>query len=305
MNSFASSGGLIFASRSKKRARRLVQAHRRLPVADLRHRRGQVRDRDCRAAASIRGRSCLSPSRACRAALSRSSRRRRTAHGRLARRSTRLRSARTRCRSCPSALSTMKLMPARPPASSSASARKMTSRSSGTFRRCSSMKASRHADGHALVVRGAAAVDVAVLDRPAERIERPFLALDADDVGVAHEQERALLPVAFQPGDEVRASAGLPLEDLRRDPLFVENLLDERVGLRLVARRIARVDLHERGQRLRDLVARGVEIGRSGPRLSGDDEPDENARDGNAECGSHRAAILHAARPAKIALLVF
>ncbi|MGC4085299.1 MAG: hypothetical protein QM736_25050 [Vicinamibacterales bacterium] len=60
-------------------------------------------------------------------------------------------------------------------------------------------------DGHsAFEVDGSASVDVAVLDHPGERVDRPLLALDADHVGVRGEQHRPLASVAFQTRNQVR-----------------------------------------------------------------------------------------------------
>ena len=59
---------------------------------------------------------------------------------------------------------------------------------------------------HRLVVLGAASPDVAVLHHRAERIDRPLLALHADDVGVREDQQRPLRSVALQPRDQVGAA---------------------------------------------------------------------------------------------------
>src|SRR6185436_6410362 len=98
----------------------------------------------------------------------------------------------------------------------------------------------------ALHVDRAAYPDAAVGDLAAERIARPAIALDLDDVAVRGEQERRLRVVAGNPADQVRAS-GRRFEDDRREPNGAERLGEVRDERRLVARRI---DGDEADQRL-------------------------------------------------------
>ena len=100
-------------------------------------------------------------------------------------------------------------------------------------------------DDVVLVVHGAAAVDVAAVARGAEGRIRPLLRVDVDDVGVPHDEEGPLLAVALEAGDDVR-TLGLEGQDLGRDALRLEHLL-QIVGRRLlVAGRVGRVHAHER-----------------------------------------------------------
>ena len=95
------------------------------------------------------------------------------------------------------------------------------------------------------VVDGAAAIDVAAVARRAERRERPFRGVDVHGVGVPHQEQRSLLAVPFQPGDDIQP-VRLELEDLRGDALAFEDLL-EVLGCRpLVPRRIARIEPEHR-----------------------------------------------------------
>ena len=102
--------------------------------------------------------------------------------------------------------------------SSPDSARKMTSRSSGTFSRFSSSIVISAGGEVVLVVDRAAAVDVAAVARRAERRELPLRRVDGDVVGVPHDEQRPLLAVALQPRDDVRA-VGIEGEELRTECL--------------------------------------------------------------------------------------
>ena len=97
---------------------------------------------------------------------------------------------------------------------------------------------------HALVVDGAAAVQVPVLGRRRERIDRPLAALHAHHVEVAHQHQRLLGTAALQARDQARA-AGRGLHDLGRDALAIQDALDVARGLDLVAGRVAGVDLDQ------------------------------------------------------------
>ena len=130
----------------------------------------------------------------------------------------RLRRGSTRRRSRRSAGSTMNSMPTRVVPSSPDSARKITSRSSGTLTRFSSSIVISAAVEVVLVVDGAAAVDVAAVARGAERRVLPLRRVDVHDVACAHEQQRPLAAVAFEPRDDVRPMRSAR-EDLARDAL--------------------------------------------------------------------------------------
>ena len=96
-----------------------------------------------------------------------------------------------------------------------------------------------------LVVARAAAPDIALtLDR-AERIDRPLLALHADDIGVRHQKDGPLRAVALDAGDEIGALLILR-EGLDRDAFLLERLLQIVDGAGLVPRRAAGVELDER-----------------------------------------------------------
>ena len=113
---------------------------------------------------------------------------------------------------------------------------------------------------HPLVVDRAAAVEVVALDLGGERIDRPVLALDADDVHVRHDEHGLLAAVALDPRDE-RAAARRRLEQMRLDPRRLERAVEIARDLQLVARRIHRVHPDHRLQVLQRLLARGVPVG--------------------------------------------
>ena len=92
-----------------------------------------------------------------------------------------------------------------------------------------------------LIVDGAAPVDVAAVPRGGERRMRPLRRVHGDDVGVPHDQERALAAGSLEAGDDVGAT-GVEREDLRGDALTVEHGLEVIGGAALVAGRVARVD---------------------------------------------------------------
>ena len=96
-------------------------------------------------------------------------------------------------------------------------------------------------DDVVLVVDGAASVDVAAVARGRERRMRPLRGVDLDHVGVAHDEERPLLAVASQPRHEIgpRRIVG---EALRLDALLLQDRLEVIDGRALVARRVARVE---------------------------------------------------------------
>ena len=98
--------------------------------------------------------------------------------------------------------------------SSPASARKMTSRSNGTFCRFSVSITISAGDDVVLVVHGSAAIDMTAVARGAERRMRPFLRVDVDDVGVAHDEDGPLGAAALEPREDVRTTR-LEREDLR------------------------------------------------------------------------------------------
>ena len=89
---------------------------------------------------------------------------------------------------------------------------------------------------HRLVVLGAAAPDVAVLQIGSERIHRPLLALHRHHVRVRQDQQRPLRPVALQPRHQVGA-VGVLGERLRGDAFGLEHLLQVVDDQRFTARR--------------------------------------------------------------------
>jgi hypothetical protein len=112
---------------------------------------------------------------------------------------------------------------------------------------------------HRLVVLGAAAPDVAVLDHRAKRIDRPLLALHADHVGVSQDQQRPLRPVSLEPRDQVGA-IGVHREGLRRDAFGFKHLLQVVDRQRFVARR--GVEHHEGAVSLENLDLQLVPVER-------------------------------------------
>ena len=139
----------------------------------------------------------------------------------------------------------MNWMPTRVVPSSPASARKITSRSSGDL--LALQPQHRHQPGGdvLLVVHRAAAVDVAAVARGAERREGPLLRVHVDRVGVRHDQQRPLAAVAFEARDEV-GPVRFEREDLRGDALALEQLLDVVDDAGLVAGRVGGVDAEHR-----------------------------------------------------------
>ena len=75
--------------------------------------------------------------------------------------------------------------------------------------------------------------------------DRPFVALDADHVGVAHDDDGPLGAVALDARDEIGA-IWIEREDLVGNARAVENRLEIIHGLGFVARGIAGVDADQR-----------------------------------------------------------
>jgi hypothetical protein len=138
---------------------------------------------------------------------------------------------------------------------------------------------------------------------------RPLLRVDVDDVGVAHQQERALAPVPLETGDDVRA-VGLEREDLDRNPFRLQHLR-EVIGRGLLAarrghRRIARVEPDQRLEVAHGLVFDGRPVGSLGGKRRG------RERDQDESEASHGGMIAPAsvsrqrcrARPVRRAPLV-
>ena len=73
----------------------------------------------------------------------------------------------------------------------------------------------------------------------------PFLGVDADDIGVAHDEQRPLPAAALEPRKNVRAT-GLEREDLDGDALGLEDVLQVFGCGQFVARRIGCVHADER-----------------------------------------------------------
>jgi hypothetical protein len=89
---------------------------------------------------------------------------------------------------------------------------------------------------------------IAILDLARERIETPFLSLDADDVGVRGQQDRTLGAVAFESRDKVRLSRVRRLDDLDVEPERLEARGQYLGDATFVARRVARVGANEVAQ---------------------------------------------------------
>ena len=89
-----------------------------------------------------------------------------------------------------------------------------------------------------LIVEGPAAIHVPILDDGGERIDGPVIALHADYVGVAHDQNRPLAAVATMPRKQVRARR-VEREELGLDAFLLEYSLKIRCGFGFVAGRIA------------------------------------------------------------------
>ena len=141
-------------------------------------------------------------------------------------------------------LSIMNCAPTSGAPSSPDSARKMTSRSSARVGALELQHQHQAGDQVVLVVDRAATVDVAAVALGAEGRMGPLLRIDRHHVGVSHHQERPLLAVALEPGDEVGPLRVLG-EHLERDALLLEDLLEILDGSNLVAGRAAGVELHQ------------------------------------------------------------
>ena len=81
--------------------------------------------------------------------------------------------------------------------------------------------------------------------RGAKRRVRPFLRVDVDDVGVAHDEDRPLGAAALEPREDVRTTR-LERENLHRNTLGFEHFLQVLGGRLLVPWRIRRVHADER-----------------------------------------------------------
>ncbi len=138
-----------------------------------------------------------------------------------------------------------------------------------------------------LVVDRAASVDPAAVARGAERRELPLRLVDGDHVAVAHDQQRLLLAVAFQAGDDVGA-VGVEREDLRRDAGLVEHAFEVLGHDVLVAGRVARVEAQHRLELLHHLRLERLPV-RPG-RLR------EHARQRQRDDGACSAEARHARR---------
>ena len=116
---------------------------------------------------------------------------------------------------------------------------------------------------HALHVDRATAPDEAVAHRAAERIDRPVLALERDDVAVVEQDQRvAARPVARDGRGQRVASARPGVEAAVGDALAVENAREPRAGARLVAGRVDGVDTDVLGQQLGRLGGERVPVER-------------------------------------------
>jgi len=97
-----------------------------------------------------------------------------------------------------------------------------------------------------LVVYRTASVDVPAGDVGAEwTVIDPLFRIDRHHIGVPHHQDRFLLAVPFDPGDQVRA-ARIRSKHLKRNALPLEHLLHVIDGAAFIAGRVAGVDLNER-----------------------------------------------------------
>lgn len=109
---------------------------------------------------------------------------------------------------------------------------------------------------HPLVVDRAAAVQVAILDDATERLDRPVLTLDGDDIHVREKQHGSFGGGAPESPHEDRARGG-GLEELRLDSLLREHRLEIPRQRELVARRIHGIELDEALEMTDGLRVRG------------------------------------------------
>jgi hypothetical protein len=101
-----------------------------------------------------------------------------------------------------------------------------------------------HCD-HVLHVERAAAVDETVDDLAAERVLRPLVALDGDDVSVGHEQQGFVRAVAPQAGDD-RCAIGGRADGFTIHAVTGEDAADVVGREDLASRRVARVEPEQR-----------------------------------------------------------
>jgi hypothetical protein len=113
--------------------------------------------------------------------------------------------------------------------------------------------------GHPLVVGRSAAVEIAVLNDPAERIDGPLLAFDSDHVYVAHQQQGFFLAVPFQASDQV-STPGFFLEYFGWNSLAVQDGFQILGAFGFVAWRVAGVDPHEARENLHRFISSGCEV---------------------------------------------
>ena len=138
----------------------------------------------------------------------------------------------------------------------------------------------------ALEVHRAAAVQEAVLDEPAERVDGPQRALDPDDVRVAGEQQRLLRrrPRRRQPRDQVRLAGRGRRHDLDAEAERLQPRPQVLGDHRLVPGRVGRVDPDEVPRQGHHLAVLGARRGGASR------EERDGARDGREP-----GATLHAA----------
>ncbi|MBK6315045.1 MAG: hypothetical protein IPF53_12205 [Blastocatellia bacterium] len=102
---------------------------------------------------------------------------------------------------------------------------------------------------------------VAVANLAGERRNGPARGFDWNDIEVVEQDERSLLPGPREVGDDVGAVVA-HVEDLARDALAIEDLLEEVGGAALVAGRIRGVDADVLLQHRRGFLRERVEVRR-------------------------------------------
>jgi len=95
------------------------------------------------------------------------------------------------------------------------------------------------------VVDGAAAEHIAVADDAGERIERPFLPLDPDDVGMRGEENRTLRAIPLEPRDEMRLAGFRRRNDVDGEARGSEPRRQKLRDRAFAPRRVAGVDPNE------------------------------------------------------------
>ena len=129
-----------------------------------------------------------------------------------------------------------------------------------------------------LIVHGAAAVDVAVGACGGKRRMFPLLGVDVDDIGVAHEEERALRAVAADASDEV-GPIGVDGEDFRLDPFGFEDAFEIVHRGPFASGRVAGVEAQEILKMFKRFFVDGFPIRRhdgfGGPALEGEEDEAE------------------------------